>query len=151
MKQNRLLTKRGSSVVSKWSFSTKDYVPKIQRTISSDGKDGVGEIIENERQNDSTGIIKEFNSQTDTGTDNMKPEFTFENFKRRKLGLKTNHGSERRPQATKEYEEIKGDYDDTNYYDQSNHAQTNLFLNARNAYKISKILYTKIGRKQYII
>lgn len=151
MKQNRSLTKRGSSLVSKWSFLTKEYVQKKQRTISSDGKDGVGEIIEHERQNDSTGIIKECNSQTYTGTDNMKSEFTFENFKRRKLGLKTNHGIERRPQATKEYEEMKGDYDYTHYYDQSNHAQTNLALNARNAYTISKIFYTKTGRKQYII
>lgn len=150
MKQNRSLSNRGLYFVSKWSFLTKDYVQEKQHTNTSDGKDVVGEIFENERQNKSTGIIREYNSQTDTGLDVVKPAFTFENVKRRKLGLKTNHGSERRPQATKKYEEMKGDYDDTNYYDQSNHVQTNIALNARNAIKISKMFYTKNGGRQYM-
>lgn len=150
MKQNRSLTNRGLYFVSKWSFLTKDCVQEKQHTNTSDGKDVVGEIFENERQNKSTGIIREYNSQTDTGLDVVKPAFTFENVKRRKLGLKTNHGSERKPQATKKYEEMKGDYDDTNYYDQSNHVQTNIALNARNAIKISKMFYTKNGGRQYM-
>lgn len=105
-----------------WGFLNKDFGHKKQHTVTSDGKDFVGEIFANERQNESAVSIEECTSQTSTGEDILEPDFAFENVKRRKRDVETNHGSLRChvPQTTEEDEEMKDEYDDTDYDDESN-------------------------------
>lgn len=127
MKQNNSQKKRKLTYDSSvWSFLRKDFEHKYPQEVTSESKDFIVGMFANEIQNLLKASIRECTSQTVTETDVLEPGFAFENVKRRKLDVETNHGSGigHLPQTTEEDEDMKDHHDDTNYDDQPNSTQT---------------------------
>lgn len=102
-----------------WSFLRKDFEHKYPQEFTFESKNFIGEF-----QNELKVSSRECTSQT--VTDILETGFAFENVKRRKLDVETNHGSgiDHLPQTTEEDEDMKDHRDDTNYDDQPNSTLT---------------------------
>lgn len=126
-----------------WRFLRKDFHYKYPHTDTSESKDFIVKMF----TNDLKVSIRECTSQTVTETDILDPGFTFENVKRRKLDVETNHGSGigHLPQTTEEDEDMKDHHDDTNYDDQPNSTLTD---HERRTTKKFATIHTDNGGRQ---
>lgn len=132
-----------------WNFLRKDFEYKYRQEVTSKSKNSIRELFANEIKNILKMSIREWTSQNVTETNVLEPGFAFENVKRRKLDVETNHGSGigHVPQTTEEDEDMEDHHDDTNNDDQPNSTQTD---HERSTMKKFTTFHTDNGGRQKI-